>query len=412
MALTEFQIKNAKAADKQQKLSDSGGLFLLVHPNGSKYWRMAYRFGGKQKLLAVGKYPSTTLAQARLKRDEAKALLSEGKDPAEVVSMKAKKAVVAQEQETARIETALTFEVIAREWFELNSTKWKASHASKIINRLKADIFPWLGSKGIADLTAPQLLEALRRIEARGAIETAHRALSDCSQIFRYAIASGRAKRNIASDLRGALAPTNGTHFASITEPAQIGELMRKIDGYGGGYITRAALALAPLVLVRPGELRHAEWQEFDLDNALWTIPGEKMKAGREHIVPLSNQVVAILRDIQPLTGAGRYVFAGAYDAARPMSENTVNKVLRALGYDTQTQITGHGFRHMASTLLNEQGYNPDAIEAQLAHKDHSVRGVYNKAKYLAERRVMMQAWADYLMQLKSGVAVKAFKRG
>ncbi|MHB0990265.1 MAG: tyrosine-type recombinase/integrase [Burkholderiales bacterium] len=239
--MTEFQIKNAKAADKQQKLSDSGGLFLLAHPNGSKYWRMAYRFGGKQKILAVGKYPSTTLAQARLKRDEAKALLSDVKDPAEVVSMKAKKAVVAQEQETARIETALTFAVIAREWFELNSTKWKASHASKIINRLKADIFPWLGSKGIADLAVPQLLEALRRIEAPGAIETAHRALSDCSQIFRYAIASGRAERNIASDLRGALAPTNGTHFASIAEPAQIGELMRKIDGYGygGGYDLR-----------------------------------------------------------------------------------------------------------------------------------------------------------------------------
>lgn len=411
MALTELQIKNAKAADKQQKLSDSGGLFLLVHPNGSKYWRMAYRFGNKQKLLAIGKYPVIPLSQARVKRDEAKALLAEGKDPAESLTKKAKKMVVIEAQETARIEAESTFEFIAREWFVVNSPKWKSSHANKIINRLKADIFPWLGGVGIADMTAPQLLQALRRIEARGAVDTAHRALSDCSQIFRYAIASGRTERNIASDLRGALAPVNGTHFASITEPGQIGELLRKIDSYGGGYVTRAALALSPLLLARPGELRHAEWSEIDLDAAIWTIPGEKMKAGREHMVPLSSQALAILQDIHPLTGTGRYVFAGAYNADRPMSENTVNKALRALGYDTQTQITGHGFRHMASTLLNEQGYNPDAIEAQLAHKDHTVRGVYNKAKYLPERRVMMQAWSDYLMHLKSGVTVLALRR-
>jgi Integrase len=237
-----------------------------------------------------------------------------------------------------------------------------------------------------------------------------HRALSDCSQVFRFAVASGKTDRNIVMDLRGALAPVNGTHFASITEPAQIGELMRKIDGYGGGYVTHAALVLAPLVLARPGELRHAEWSEIDFDAAMWTIPGEKMKAGREHMVLLSSQALAILQDIHPLSGAGRYVFAGTYNADRPMSENTVNKALRALGYDTQTQITGHGFRHIASTLLNEQGYNPDAIEAQLAHKDHTVRGVYNKAKYLTERRAMMQAWSDYLMNLKSGAAVLPFR--
>lgn len=411
MALTDIQLKKIKPTDKQQKLFDAGGLFLLLHPNGGKYWRLAYRFGSKQKTLAIGTYPAVTLAQARIKRDEAKMLLANGKDPGEIVTKKARNAIVVEAMQADQIDAESTFEAVARDWFSKQLTKWKPNHSSKIINRLGNDVFPWIGGRSIAEIEAPELLATLRRIESRGAIDTAHRALSDCGQIFRYAVASGKAQRNPAADLRGALIPVNGTNFATITDPVQIGELMRKIEGYRGSYVTRAALALAPMVLARPTELRHAEWQEIELDTKLWTIPAEKMKAGREHLIPLSDQVVSILREIQPLTGSGRYVFAGAYNAERPMSGNTVNKALRALGYDTKTEITGHGFRHMASTLLNEQGYNPDAIEAQLAHRDHSVRGVYNKAKYLPERIRMMQAWSEYLMDLKCRADMAVLKR-
>ncbi len=412
MALTELQIKNLKPADKQQKLSDSGGLQLLVHPNGSKYWRLAYRFNGKQKVMAMGVYPIVTLAHARTKRDEAKALLANGEDPGERVTKKAKKAVIIEAQKIEAIAENLLFESVATEWHTKHAPNWKRSHADKIIGRLRADVFPWIGKRPMNEINPPELLSVLRRIEARGALETAHRVLANCGQIFRYAVATGRAERNQAADLKGALPPVNGVHFASITEPKDIGELLRKIDGYKGGLITRSALAIAPLVFVRPGELRHAEWCEINFDAALWTIPADKMKMKRTHLVPLSVQAIEILKDIQPLTGAGKYVFAGAYDLNRPMSENTVNKALRTLGYDTKTQMTGHGFRSMASTLLNEQGYNRDAIEMQLAHSENdSVRGAYNRAQYLPERIKMMQSWSDYLMGLKNGADVIAIKR-
>lgn len=428
MALTELQIKNLKPTDKQQKLSDSGGLQLLINParknpnsteakplpdlGGGKEWKLAYRFDGKQKTLSLGVYPAVTLTQARIKRDEAKALLSSGEDPSEHVTKKAKKAVIVQAQEIQQIAEDRLFENVAIEWHTKHAPNWKKSHSDKIIGRLNADVFPWIGKRPMNEINPPELLAVIRRIEARGALETAHRVLANCGQIWRYGVATGRAERNQAADLRGALPPVNGTHFASITEPKDIGELLRAIEGYKGGFVTRCAMQLAPLVFVRPTELRHAEWCEMDLDNAEWRIPANKMKMKAIHIVPLSTQAVAILREIQPLTGAGRYVFAGAYDANRPMSENTVNKALRSLGYDTKTRMTGHGFRSMASTLLNEQGYNPDAIERQLAHADRdSVRAAYNYAQYLPERKRMMQSWADYLFALKQGADVITIKR-
>jgi integrase len=405
MALDNLTIKNATPTDKPQKLADGKGLFLLVNPNGSKYWRMAYRFNDKHKTLALGVYPAVSLAEARNRRDAARQLLEAGTDPSEIVTKKAKKAATVAAHAIEETKAELMFEFVATEWFTRHAVNWQKNHADKIINRLKADVFPWIGNRPINEVTPPELLTVLRRIESRGALETAHRVLANCGQIFRYAVATGRAERNQAADLRGALPPVMGTHFASITEPNQIGELLRKINGYKGSFVTRCAMQLAPYVFVRPGELRHAEWCEIDLDKAEWRIPANKMKMGTLHIVPLSTQAVAILREIQPLTGTGKYVFSGACDATRPMSENTVNKALRSLGYDTKTQLTGHGFRSMASTLLNEQGYNSDAIERQLAHSERDgVRAAYNYAQYLPERKTMMQAWADYLDGLKKMV--------
>ena len=406
MALADLQVKNAKPSDKQQKLADSAGLYLLVKINGGKYWRMDYRYEEKRKTLALGTYPTVSLAQARIKRDEAKRLLSEGQDPAEVVSKKAKRAVIAEAMEIAHVEAASTFEAIAREWHNTKGVSkkgvpWTEHHAAKILRWLEKDVFPWIGKRPITEIAAPELLSVLRRIETRGVNSTAHDVLAILGRVYRYAVVTGKVTHNVAADLRDSLAPIQSENFAAITEPSDIGELLRRIDAYRGGNVVRAALALAPMLFVRPGELRKAEWREMDLQAGLWTIPAAKMKSRREHLVPLASHATAILQDLQLLTGAGQYVFPGAHNTDRPMSDGALNRALRAMGYDTQKVQTAHGFRHMASTLLNEQGYNPDAIEAQLAHKDHSVRGVYNKAKYLPERRQMMQAWADYLMGLK-----------
>jgi integrase len=279
------------------------------------------------------------------------------------------------------------------------------------MRRLEMDVFPWVGSRPVSQITAPELLSCLRRIESRGALDTAHRAHQNCSQVFRYAIATGRAERDPAADLRGALPPPAGGHFASTTEPSKIGALLRAIDGYEGTFVARCALRLAPLVFVRPGELRMAEWAEFHLDDAEWRIPAERMKARVQHIVPLSTQAVSILRDLHPFSGSGRFLFPSVRTPARPMSNNTLNAGLRRLGYTTDDQ-TAHGFRSMASTLLNEQGWNRDAIERQLAHGERDeVRAAYNYAQHLPERRKMMQAWADYLDGLRAGAAVVPFKR-
>lgn len=396
MALTELRIKNAKVIDKSLKLSDGGGLFLLVQspdPKASKFWRLSYRFAGKQKTLALGVYPTISLAVARDRREESRKLLANGSDPSD--TKKAQKAAV-------QALAVNSFEIVAREWFMGRAPNWKENHSSKIIARLEKDIFPWLGARPVSEITAPELLTTIRRIESRGALETAHRVLAYCGQIFRYSIATGRAQRDTAADLRGALPPVKEKHHASITDPKLIGKLLRNIEGYQGSFITRCALQLAPLVFLRPGELRRAEWAEIDLDTAEWRIPAARMKMDAVHIVPLATQAIAILHEIQPLTGAGKYVFPGARSTTRPMSENAVLGALRRMGYATD-EMTGHGFRSIASTLLNEQGFNRDAIERQLAHAERdSVRAAYNYAEYLPERRKMMQQWADYLDKLKA----------
>jgi integrase len=397
MLLSDTAIRKTKPRSTPFKLFDERGLFLLITPAGGRWWRFRYRYDGKHKTLSLGVYPDVGLKTARERRDEARRLLANGVDPGEQ-----RKAVKAAKSESVEN----SFEAIAREWFAKFSPNWAKGHSDKIIRRLERDIFPWLGAKTIGDIMPPEVLSALRRIESRGAIETAHRAQQNCSQVFRYAVATGRAQRDPTADLRGALSPVRERHHASITEPKKVGELMRAIAGYQGSVITKCALQLAPLTFVRPGELRRAEWSEFDLERAEWRIPAARMKSRAQHIVPLSTQALAVLREILPLTGHRNFVFTGARTNGRSMSENTVNAALRRLGY-SRDEMTGHGFRSMASTLLNEQGWHRDAIERQLAHSErNSVRAAYNYAEHLPERRKMMQAWADYLDKLRTGASV------
>jgi integrase len=372
------------------------GLCMEISPSGGKLWRLRYRFEGKAKLLALGAYPAVGLADARQRRDEARKLLANGVDPGA-----AKKAQKAAKAERA----ANSFEVIAREWFEKKRGEWAKSHADKIIDRLSRDIFPWIGGKPVAEITAPAVLEVLRRIEGRGAVDTAHRAKSDISQVIRYAIATARAERDPCPDLRGALPTPKGKHYAATTTPAQAGELLRAFDGFKGSLIVKTALLLAPLVFVRPGELRQAEWSGIDLDKGEWRYLVTKTKT--DQLVPLARQAVALLRELHPLTGHGRYIFPGR-DPQRPMSEAAINAALRRLGFDTKTEITGHGFRAMARTLLAEELHQrPEVIEHQLAHKVPDTLGTaYNRTKFIQERTVMMQVWADYLDNLKAGSKV------
>jgi len=403
MPLTETAIRAEKAGATPRKLSDGNGLYLLISPTGAKWWRFKYRFAGKEKLLSLGVYPDTGLKLARTKLGDARRLLAEGIDPSEH-----RKTVKATDSEAA----ANSFEAVSLEWLTKNAHVWTEDHGEKIKRRLQRDLFPWLGKVPIGDITPALLLTTLRRIEARGRIETAHRALQNCSQIFRYAVATSRAASDPSRDLRGALPPVKPKHHASITDTKGVAQLLRDLDSYQGSFVTACALRLAPLLFVRPGELRQAEWSEFDLDAAEWRIPAAKMKARVQHIVPLAQQAVASLRELEALSGRSKYVFPGLRSAQRPMSENTVNAALRRLGYDSD-QMTGHGFRSIASTMLNEQGWNRDAIERQLAHGERdSVRAAYNYAEHLPERRRMMQAWADYLDGLKrSNVVAGAFGR-
>jgi integrase len=395
MALTDTAVRNAKLREKAYKLFDGGGLFLLVNPKGSRYWRLKYRYNGKEKLLALGVYPDIGLKEARNRRDDARKQIAQDIDPS--LARKATKAAQSD---------ANGFEAVAREWWTKHEPNWSETHSSRILLRLKKDVFPWIGKIPIGEISAPELLTVLRRIENRGAVETAHRIHQSCGQIFRYAVATGRAERDPSADLKGALPPTRQKHHASITDPAKIGELLRAIDGYEGSFITRCALQLASMTFVRPGELRYAEWSEINLEKAEWRIPAEKMKMRTVHIVPLSTQAVAVLNEIKPLTGRGKYVFPGVRTNKRPMSENTVNAALRRLGY-TKEEMTGHGFRSMASTILNEQGWNRDAIERQLAHAErNSVRAAYNYAEHLSERIRIMQEWANYLDKLKIGADI------
>ena len=364
MRLSTAKIQNATAQNKTVRLFDGRGLYLEIAPTGSRWWRFKYRFAGMEKRISLGVYPDVGLKKAHDRRDERAKL-------------------------------------VAREWFEKHSANWEASYSVKLLARLEANIFPWLGDRPIRDIKPPELLSVLRRVESRGVLETAHRLMNYCGNIYRYAVATGRAERDISSDLSGALPPSTPQHHASVTDPEGVAALLRAIDGYRGSNVTRYALQLAPLVFVRPGELRKAEWSEIELEAGEWRIPAERMKMKKKHIVPLSRQAVAIVRALQPLTGKGHYVFPGARSRERCMSENTVNGALRRLGW-SGSEMTGHGFRSMASTLLNEQGWNRDAIERQLAHTErNSIRAAYNYAEHLPERRRMMQAWSDYLDTLK-----------
>lgn len=396
MALNDVAARKAKPEAKPYKMADGGGLFLLVQPNGSKYWRLAYRYLGKQKTLAIGVYPNVPLTLARERRDAARKLLAQDIDPGEH-----KKATKAAKTERG----ANSFEVVAREWFGKHSKTLAATHSDRIIRRFEKDIFPWIGGKPIADITAPELLSVARRIESRGALETAHRALQNCGQVLRYAVATGRALRDVTGDLRGALPPAKETHLAAVTEPAQVAPMLRAFDSYTGSFVTKCALRLAPLVFVRPGELRQAEWAGIDLEAAEWRYTVTKTQT--PHLVPLSRQAVAILRELHALTGSGRYVFPGARTSERPMSDNAILAAMRRMNIG-KDEMTGHGFRAMARTILDEVlGVRPDFIEHQLAHAVRDPNGrAYNRTAHLEERKKMMQLWADYLDRLKAGAKV------
>lgn len=395
--LTEIAIRNAKPGAKAIKLADERGLYLEVSPAGGKWWRLKYRLDGKEKRISLGVYPDVKLKEARERRDDMRKLLAAGIDPS-------------QQRKTQKLlradRGANSFEAVAREWYAKQANTWAQAHGDRILRRFERDIFPHIGGRPIADLTARELLVTLQRIESRDAIETAHRALGACGQVFRYAIATGRAERDISADLRGALRPVQATHFAAITDPVRAGELLRMIDDYRGTLPVCCALRLAPLVFLRPGELRRAEWSEFDLDKGEWNIPGERMKMRVPHLVPLSRQSVSILREIHGLTGGGRYVFPSARSRDRAMSDNALLAALRRLGIPKE-EMTGHGFRAMARTILDEVlGFRPDYIEHQLAHAVRDPLGrAYNRTAHLAERRKMMQDWADYLDRLKKSGA-------
>jgi len=401
--LSDVQIKNAKPKAQAYKLMDGFGLYLLVSPTGGKLWRFDYRFGGKRLVQAIGAYPAITLAEARKRRDSAKELLANGIDPGAV--KKAQKVAVLASEENC-------FEIVAREWHAKFSGQWSPGHAATIMDRLTRDVFPWLGNKPVSEVRPLDLLAILRRVEGRGALETAHRIRTICGQVLRYATATRRAERDFAADLRGALPPVREKHHAALTDPKEVAELLRAIEGFQGTFHVKCALKLAPMLFVRPGELRQMEWSELDLEGAQWNIPAEKMKMKIPHIVPLAKQAVEILRELQPLTGYGRYVFPCHRSPLRPMTNNAVNAALRRMGY-TSEEMTGHGFRAMARTILDEVlQVRPDYIEHQLAHavKDPNGRA-YNRTAHLAERQKMMQLWADYLDGLKTGAKVIPLKR-
>lgn len=410
MALTDTFIKNAKHSGKPvgDKHSDGGGLYLHIKAAG-KYWRMAYRFAGKQKTLALGVYPAVTLAQARKARDDAKATIAQGLDPST-----AKRAA----KVAARSAAANTFEALAREFHATQAEGWSPDHAARWLRRLEKDLFPYVGHLSPASITAPVLLDVLRRVEGRGTVETAHILRQSAGQVFRYGIQTGRCERSPVPDLQGALKPVMVTHMAAVLEPVKVGELMRAIDGYTGQPITRAALQLSALLFQRPGNIRAMEWTWIDFDNAMLTIPAQAMKRkihgkinGRPHFVPLATQAVAILQELRPLTGHGKYVFPSILGSGRCMSENTPRTALRRMGYGNE-EMTPHGFRAMACTLMIERlpGITPDALEAQLAHgKSGPLGAAYDRAEFMEQRRAMMQAWADYLDQLRTGAQVVPF---
>ena len=397
--LTAVQVRQVKPGPKRQRLWDGGGLYLEVTPAGGKLWRLKYRFTGKEKLLALGRYPAVRLSEARLRTARAREALEQGIDPSAT-----RKAVKQHHAEAA----AHTFKALALEWYAKQSPTWAPSYGERILRRLERDIFPWLGDRPIAGIGAPELLAVIRRIEGRGVLETAHRALFDCGRVFRYAVASGRAERDPSHDIRDALQPVGPPqHFAAPTDPTRLGELLVMIDGYKGSLPVAAALKLQALLFVRPGELRRAQWRDLDLKGGEWRFVVSKTRT--PHVVPLARQAVALLEELAPLTGTSPYVFPSARSLHRPLSENAVLAALRRLGIPKE-ELCGHGFRAVARTLLEEVlGYRPDYIEQQLAHTVRDPLGrAYNRTTHLDQRRLMMQAWADYLDGLKAGASGKA----
>ncbi len=417
---SDTTIRNIKPGDPRKRLSDGEGLYLLLFVKGGAHgWRLDYTIHGKRKTLSLGTYPDTGLKAARARADQARELVAAGTDPSDKrkeASARHAQAREASQREAAGLPTAGSFEEVAREWFANRRDEWAPSYGDKIIRRLEVDVFPWLGREHVGSITPPQLLDVLRRIEARGVIETAHRALENCGQVFRYAVATGRALSNPARDLKDAMKKPAVKHFPAITDPVRLGELLRACDGYQGTHVVRAALQLVPLLLLRPGELRHAHWSEFDLDAGVWTVPAARMKRekrgklhGKPHIVPLPWQALDTLRELHTLTGGGEYVFRGERHHDRPMSENTVNAALRAMGFGAD-EVVGHGFRATARTMMAERLGLPEAvIEAQLAHSVRDSLGrAYNRTEFEAQRLDLMQQWADYLDKLRKGAEVIA----
>ena len=410
--LTDPDCRNAKCPEGKPRirLADAGGLYLEVTPNGSRRWFVKYRHAGKERRMALGSYPEVTLKKARADRDAAKKVRESGADP--VIQRKA-------ERLTKTAATATTFEAVAREYHQTHRAGWSESYATKWLRLMERDLFPWLGKLPLPDVTAPVLLAALRRVEARGARDTAHALRQYAGQVYRLGIATGRCERNPATDLRDGLQPLNVRHMGAVLTPADAGKLMRDLHGYAGQPVTRAALLLSALTFQRPGNIRAMEWAEVDTEGALWTIPAAKMKRsvhgklnGRPHLVPLAPQAVAILEELHPLTGHGRYVFPSLLTGEECMSENTVRAALRRMGYGNE-DMTAHGFRAMARTLIAENlhGIHADVVEAQLAHGKTGPLGMaYDRAEYMAQRRDLMKQWADYLDRLRDGAQVLPFK--
>jgi len=402
MPLTKTLLRNASAGQKAYKLYDFDGLYVLVNKNGSKYFRFDYRFDNIRKTLAIGVFPDMSLDEARERLREAKKLLAQHIDPCE------QKKQVRQ----AQIDSLVTFGQVAREWIAKYSISWRQSYHDTIMSRMNANILPYFENRPINDITGRELLSLIRLIEDRGAYETSHRVLSICDMVFRFGFATDKCDRNPAADLRGALVPVKTQHRAALVKPGDVARLLLSIEAYSGSFVVKSALRLAPLVFVRPGELRHAEWSEIDLETEEWRIPAEKMKMARNHIVPLAPQAVAILKGLYPLTGRGKYVFPNPRTGERPMSENALLAALRCMGFQKH-EMTAHGFRSTASTLLHEQGWPSEIIELQLAHVDtNKVRSAYNQATHLSKRREMMIAWADYLDSLKENQPQFAVESG
>lgn len=407
MPLNDKKLQALKRSPEPGKYADADGLFLKIAPNGGMYWQWRLRTP-KETLVSYGTYPDVSLAEARERHRVAKALRRDGVNP---------NAAKRDAKLTQKAAADNNFETVAREWWETKRDEWSASYGGKIMARFENDVFPFIGKTPVVDLQPPALLTVLRKIESRGAIETAHRALENVGQVLRYAVITGRIQSDPSRDLKGALRRPLVKHMPAITDPQELGALMRAIDGYSGTYIVRAALQLAPMLMLRPGELRFAQWEEFDLQNGLWTIPAVRMKRqkdgktnGDPHVVPLPRQAVQVLTELHQLTGPSGMVFRGERDHERAMSENTVNAALRRMGYDTGSEMTGHGFRATARTILDEHlGWNKDVIEAQLAHSvSDSLGRAYNRTEFREQRRKMLQAWADYLDGLRGGNNVVA----